>query len=432
VRITNSTIARNVAVTFNNGFGGGINGSATVKNTIIALNVSGSKPDVRGTFTSAGFNLIGKNDGAEVSFTAGNPNANNDIVGTGASPVDPKLDPNGLQNNGGPTQTIALPPLSPAIEKGTSNGLTGPLTSDQRGSGFPRTFDDPGAANSAGGDGADIGAFEQQFVTSLVANVSTRLPVGLGDNALFEGFIVQGPAGSSKKIIVRALGPYLSSCCGVFDALVNPTLDIFDANTVKVATNNDWKVTQTGGLITTDQSAEIAASGLAPKNEVESAIIANLAPGRYTAVVRGLGDSVGTGLVDAYDLTGASAAKVANFATRGLVQPGDKLLTAGFIIQNGSVRAVIRAIGPSLVAFNISNALPDTTLQLRNQNGDLVQENDDWETDQKQELINTGLQPTNSKEAALVRTIQPGQYTAQVRGKPESTGIGVVEIYFIQ
>lgn len=72
-----------------------------------------------------------------------------------------------------------------------------------------------------------------------------------------------------------------------------------------------------------------------------------------------------------------------------------------------------------------------TTRKLRDQNGNLVQENDDWETDQRQELLDTGLQPTNSKEAALVRTIPPGQYTAQVRGKPESTGIGVVEIYFI-
>jgi hypothetical protein len=122
---------------------------------------------------------------------------------------------------------------------------------------------------------------------------------------------------------------------------------------------------------------------------------------------------------------------VVNFATRGLVQPGDKLLTAGFIIQNGPVRAVIRAIGPSLPG-SISNPLPDTTLQLRDQNGGLVQENDDWQTDQKAELEATGLQPTNIKEAALVRTIPPGQYSAQVRGKPESTGVGVVEIYFIQ
>ncbi|PZR74105.1 MAG: hypothetical protein DLM73_09105 [Chthoniobacterales bacterium] len=114
------------------------------------------------------------------------------------------------------------------------------------------------------------------------------------------------------------------------------------------------------------------------------------------------------------------------------MQPGDGLLTAGFIVQNGSVRVVIRAVGPSLAAFGITNALPDTTLQLRDVNGAIVRENDDWMTDQKAELEATGLQPTNNLEAALVQTIPPGQYTAQVRGKPEATGTGVVEVYFLQ
>jgi hypothetical protein len=115
-----------------------------------------------------------------------------------------------------------------------------------------------------------------------------------------------------------------------------------------------------------------------------------------------------------------------------LIQPGDKLMIAGFIIQNGPVRLVVRAIGPSLSAFGINNALPDTTLQLKDQNGATVIENDDWESDQKAELEGTGLQPTHPLEAAVVATIQPGQYTAQVRGKPEATGIGVVQVYFLQ
>ena len=107
-------------------------------------------------------------------------------------------------------------------------------------------------------------------------------------------------------------------------------------------------------------------------------------------------------------------------------------MIAGFIIQNGDVRAVVRAIGPSLSAFGIGNALPDTTLQLRDQNGAIVRENDDWESDQKLELEATGLQPSEHFEAAVVATIQPGQYTVQVRGKPETTGIGVVQVYFLQ
>jgi hypothetical protein len=267
----------------------------------------------------------------------------------------------------------------------------------------------------------------------LVGNVSTRLPVGSGDNVLIEGFIVQGPAGSTKKILVRAIGPSLLPF-GITDALVNPSLAIHDSSGTTVATNNDWKNTQVGGLIAGDQSAEISSSGVAPGNDLESAIIANLSPGSYTAVVSGFGNSVGTGVVDAYDLSAASPAKLANIATRGLIQSGDRLMIAGFIVQNGSVRVVVRAIGPSLSEFGISNALADTTLQLKDQNGTTVLENDDWRTDsqQAQELQNIGLQPSNDLEAALVTTIQPGQYTAQVRGKNDTSGIGVVQVYFLQ
>jgi hypothetical protein len=264
----------------------------------------------------------------------------------------------------------------------------------------------------------------------IVANVSTRLPVGTNENVLIEGFIVQGPAGSTKQMMVRAIGPSLAAF-GITDALANPTLEIHDSSGGTVATNDNWKTTQIGGLITGDQSAQISASQLAPTNDLESAIIANLAPGNYTAVVGGSGNTIGTGVVDAYDLSAASPAKLANIATRGFIQPGDKLMIAGFIIQTAPVKAVIRAIGPSLSAFGITNALPDTTLQLRDANGVIVRENDDWRTDQQQELITTGLQPSNDLEAALVQTIAPGQYTAQVRGKNQSSGIGVVQVYFL-
>jgi uncharacterized delta-60 repeat protein len=262
-------------------------------------------------------------------------------------------------------------------------------------------------------------------------NISTRLGVGTDENVLIEGFIVDGPAGSSKKILVRAIGPSLSQF-GISDPLANPTLEIHDASSATVATNNDWKTTQLGGIITANQFPEINGSGLAPKNDLESAIVASLAPGSYTAVVRGAGNSIGTGVVDAFDLDAGSNARLVNIATRGLVQPDDKLMIAGFIVQNGAVKIVVRAIGPSLVDFGISNALPDTTVQLRDQQGAVVIENDDWKTGQPQELQSLGLQPSHNLEAALVATIPAGQYTAQVRGKGTDSGIGVVQVYFLQ
>jgi hypothetical protein len=303
---------------------------------------------------------------------------------------------------------------------------------------------DATVGQAAAGTSLSSGQFSMQVgfwftpVPGLVANVSTRLPVGTDDNVLIEGFTVQGSAGSAKKIIVRAIGPSLIPF-GIADALANPTLEIHDAGNGNaiVASNDDWRVTQVGGLIIADQSAEIAASGFAPGNDRESAIIASLAPGSYTAVVRGVGNTVGTGVVDAFDLSPAASASLVNVATRGLIQPGDKLMIAGFITQNGPVRAVVRAIGPSLAAFGITNALPDTTLQLRDGSGAIVVENDDWKvrsdgSSQQAELEATGLQPTNNLEAAFVTTLPPGQYTALVRGKPETTGIGVVQVYFLQ
>jgi hypothetical protein len=266
----------------------------------------------------------------------------------------------------------------------------------------------------------------------LVGNVATRLSVGLGENILIEGFIVQGPAGSTKKILVRAIGPSLLPF-GIADALANPTLEI-NNETATVATNNDWKTTQSGGLITADQAGEINSSGLAPSNDFESAVIVSLAPGNYTAAVKGFANTTGTGVVDAYDLSASSPARLANVATRGVIQAGDKLMIAGFIIQTGDVRAVVRAIGPSLVPFGINNALPDTTLEVRDQNATIVIQNDDWQSDpaQKQQLEDIGLQPSDPLEAAVIATLPPGQYTAQVRGKPETTGIGVVQVYFLQ
>jgi hypothetical protein len=391
-----------------------------LRNTIIANN---SLPNVRtvaisggsGTVTSQGFNLTNDNGGGFLIGPGDKINAS-----AGLAP---------LGDNGGPTPTHALFGNSAALDAGNNSG-SGILT-DQRGASFLRTVDLP-AANAASSDGTDIGAFEAQSTPiGLVANFSTRLPVGTGDNALFEGFIVLGPSGSTKKIIVRAIGPSLIPF-GIPDAVANPTLEIFDASNTKIASNDNWKTTQVGGIITGDQFAEINGSGVPPSNDLESAIVANLAPGSYTAVVRGAGNTVGTGVVDAFDLSAGSTARLANIATRGLIQPGDKLMIAGFIVQGASVRAVLSAVGPSLAAFGITNALPDTTLQLRDQNGTIVRENDDWMTDQKAELEATGLQPSHNLEAALVQTIPPGQYTAQVRGKPEATGTGVVQIYFLQ
>jgi DNA-binding beta-propeller fold protein YncE len=261
--------------------------------------------------------------------------------------------------------------------------------------------------------------------TGSVANISTRLPVGIGDNLLITGFIVTGPAGSTKKVIVRGIGPSTN----VPGALADPILELHDNSGALIASNDNWKTTVIGGIITADQSAEIQASGVAPANDAESALIATLAPGNYTAQIRGVNNTTGIGVAEAFDLSLASAAKLANVSTRGFVQIGDNLMIGGFIVVNNPVRVVVRGIGPSLAGVGIQNPLADPTIELRDGNGGLVLANDNWKTTQQADIMATGLQPSNDLESALVITLQPGNYTALLRGTNNGTGIGVVEVY---
>ena len=415
VNVTNSTIIANGA-----GSGGGIGissastGSVNVRGTIIALNTaSSSGPDVFGAFTTQGYNLIGKADGS----TGFANNVNNDQAGSNASPLDPKLDPNGLQNNGGPTQTIALLCGSPAIDKGTSVGLTGTLTTDQRGTGFPRTFDDAAVANASGGDGTDIGAFErQQTCGTVLGNISTRLRVETGDNVLIGGFIVTGT--QPKKVILRAIGPSLPFA----DDLANPTMELRDSGGGLLDSNDDWKLSP--------NKQAIIDSTIPPSNDFESAIVATLPANNsaYTVIVRGVNNSTGIGLVEVYDLDQSVDSKLANISTRGLVQTGDNVLIAGTIVLGQtSQKVLVRAIGPSL---SVPGKLADPTLELRDSNGALLEANDNWvDSPNKQAIIDSTISPTNDFESAIVRTLAPAAYTAIVRGVNNTTGVALVEVY---
>jgi hypothetical protein len=94
---------------------------------------------------------------------------------------------------------------------------------------------------------------------------------------------------------------------------------------------------------------------------------------------------------------------------------------------------IFRAIGPSLSAFGVPQPMQDPTLEIHNRDGDMIASNDDWQTNQKTEIVATGLQPSDQRESAIVLTnFEPGPYTAIVRGKNNTTGIGLVEIYDVQ
>ena len=430
LNLTNSTVTGNSTANPQFTQGGGIDSTpiggmfptfpfAHIKSSVVALNSSLSSPDFVGHVSTSGFNLVGKSDGS-TGFTAAT-----DLKGTIAAPLDPKLDPNGLQNNGGPTTTIALLSGSPAIDKGTSAGLTGNLASDQRGSGFPRTFDDSVVGNANGGDGTDIGAFEAQTgQPARLANISTRLRVETGDNVLIGGFIITGQ--QAKKLIVRAIGPSLTNF-GLTGVLQNPTLELYAGPTL-IAVNDNWK-TQPD----VDRQA-VMDSGLPPTNDLESALVRSLpANGAgYTVIVRGSFNGTGIGLVEVYDLDPNADSELANISTRGFVQTGDNLLIAGTILVGSQpTKVILRAIGPSLANFGLTGVLQNPTLELVDAFGGRMS-NDDWRATQEAEIIATGLAPTDNREAAMVVTLPAGAYTALVRGKDGTVGIALVEGYNLQ
>lgn len=253
-------------------------------------------------------------------------------------------------------------------------------------------------------------------------NLSTRLNVGTGDNVLIGGFIISGT--DSKEVIVRGLGPSLAvNGVPLPDRLADPALDLYQDSTL-IMSNNNWK---------DSQQSEIEATGIPPTDDLESAMVATLAPGSYTAILRGNNGGTGNGLVEVYDLDTAAKSTLANTSTRGLVQTGDNVLIGGFIVGDGaSDTVVVRAIGPSLSDAGVTDPLQDPTLDLYDADGAVIMSNDNWRDSQETLLQSSGLTPTNDAESAIITSLAPGAYTAIVRGQNDTTGVALVEIFNLQ
>ena len=253
-------------------------------------------------------------------------------------------------------------------------------------------------------------------------NISTRGNVRTGEDVLISGFIIQGPEGSTKRTVLRAIGPSLADR-GVAAPLPDPILELFNGAGVSIFLNNNWRDSQEG---------DIEQTGLAPENDLESAIVATLPSGNYTAVMRGVNESTGVGLNEVYDVNRSSEARLANISTRGRVGTEEDVLIGGFIIDgDGTADVLLRAIGPSLSDAGVADELRDPTLELFDANGNSTF-NDDWRTDQQAEIEATGIPPSDDREAAIRATLAPGNYTAIVSGKGETTGVGLVEFYSLQ
>lgn len=255
-----------------------------------------------------------------------------------------------------------------------------------------------------------------------LANISTRGFVGTGHDVLIGGFIRSDRP--LRTLLIRALGPSLN----VSGALADPRLVVRNGDGVIHAQSDNWKVSQ---------EQAIRDTGLAPANDLEAAVLTPLLrqgfgdTRRFTIEVSGADGGTGIGTVEVYSLgVGSATAELLNISTRGRVGTGDNVLIGGAIVAGSAPQVVmVRALGPDLAEAGVPGSLPDPTLELRDADGNLLASNDDWRSDQEQEIIASGLAPQDDRDPAILATLFPTSYTAIVRGKSDATGIALVEIY---
>ena len=260
-----------------------------------------------------------------------------------------------------------------------------------------------------------------------------------GDDVLIGGFIVNGST-TAKNVLIRAIGPSLSDLTPpVAGALADPVLELHKTvngvDTI-VASDDNWQDDPA-------QKALIMATGLAPSNPLESALVETLAPvdpnvagsGQYTAIVSGKNGGTGVALMEVYDLDDplTATSQLANISTRGFVGAADNVLIGGYISGPGTNdgQVLLRAIGPSLSASGVPGPLQDPTLELFDANGSSIAFNDNWMDTQEDEILATGLAPTNPSESAILEVQEAGSFTAVVRGVNNTTGIALVEAYHL-
>ncbi|MEY2547840.1 MAG: hypothetical protein QOD64_422 [Verrucomicrobiota bacterium] len=268
--------------------------------------------------------------------------------------------------------------------------------------------------------------FKFVFGKPSAVNLATRMKVGTGNNVSIGGFIITGNV--AKKVMLRGIGPSLP----MTGKLDNPMLELRDAANTIIGRNDNWRVSQPGGVVTGDQSAAIKTSGLAPIDDRESALLATLQPGNYTAVVSGTQGTTGIGLVEIYALDPEADATLANISTRGFADTGDNVLIGGFITDGSSYglsKLIVRALGPSLAQFGVDSPLNNPSLSVYDQNGNRQAANDDWQNGNQPEISAAGLAPKNVRESAVYVVLPAGNYSAVVSGEDGGTGVALVETY---
>jgi hypothetical protein len=390
-------------------FSADMRGAGVTRIMDVSLGAFGTDPDLNsGQAHILNYNLAGLYDRlgylsvspGSVNYTRLEPTSGPYVMTLHGGFVDGMLFLSGTITNTAGTRSVRSAGMTPA--PGSNFGIREHLYS-----GFQRS--------------ASLDVAHDEFSVALesepvkLANISTRVTMRSGEEIPIVGFVVTGT--KPKQLLIRAI-----AIDG--DAFHrDPYLELYDSGGNRLALNDNWEDTQ---------RPEIAYYGMGPIGSRDSALMATLKPGSYTAIANDRDPRAHRTTVEVYDMEKGVDARLANLSTRGYVGTGDDVMIAGVIVTgDAKARVIIRALGPTLSAHGVANVLADPTLELRNQNGVLVLANDNWRETQQTEIIATGIPPTNDLESAIVAQLLPANYTAIVRGKNDTTGVALVEVYHL-
>jgi hypothetical protein len=264
-----------------------------------------------------------------------------------------------------------------------------------------------------------------------LANLSTRTTAGVGGEVAIVGFVVEGV--EAKTVLIRAVGPTLADF-GVGGALRAPGLAVMQG-AVQFATNAGWGTAPDPAALAA-AATRAGAFALAEGN-ADSALLLNLVPGAYSAVVSATDGRPGVGLVEVYDLSGGAAGqRLSNLSTRAVASTGDTALIVGIVVDGAAPkRLLVRAVGPTLEQFGVTGVLARPQLVLLRGSAQIAL-NAGWsahpDTDEIRRVasrVGAFALPAGSRDAALILSLEPGAYTAQVSGEGDTTGVALVEVY---
>ena len=371
-----------------------------------SASLSGSRAaDLGATSGVAGFYQAGAGSSAAVSYVIAGPNSQSFAIVQSGNTTD-----------GGAGSVTAVGAVNVLTSRSVISANIAPATGTVTG-------------NSTGAVAASFsGGSEAVLERQRLVNISSRARVGSADAVAIAGFVISGE--TSKPVLIRAVGPTLGSAFGVTGALASPRLELFRGQT-SLAVNSG---------IAADRASIDAASAQAGafalgSSGADAAILTTLAPGAYTAVVSSTTNTAGVALVEVYDLSGAAPGqKLLNIATRAASGAAEATLIAGFVVPPGAAkRVLIRGVGPGLSAFGVSGVLAQPTLQLLN-GGNVVAQNTNWATSADRDAIAAGSAQVGAfglatNDSALIATLAPGNYTAQVTGAGNATGVALIEVY---